>query len=206
MAEAEGMPVGTTRKPVHTRDITCRGYLRDDGLYDVEGRLTDLTAEDAQLLYHRVPAGGAMHDMHMVMTLDEGMTIHQLYACTAAGVTPDCGGADDRYATLVGLRIGRGFRRELRERVGGAKGCTHLTELVSAMALVAVQTVLAVLRDRADTRSLNQSEGKVHWIVDTCHAFRADGQPAADLAAELRRRDTPIPTDSNHLIKDRSEQ
>ena len=29
------------REPIHTRKVTCRGYLRQDGLWDVEGHMTD---------------------------------------------------------------------------------------------------------------------------------------------------------------------
>ena len=30
-----------SRSPVHTRRIECRSYRRDDGLFDIEGHLTD---------------------------------------------------------------------------------------------------------------------------------------------------------------------
>ena len=29
------------RKPMHTRTVECRGYLRDDGRWDIEGHLID---------------------------------------------------------------------------------------------------------------------------------------------------------------------
>ena len=30
-----------SRKQLHTREIKCIGYERDDGLWDIEGRITD---------------------------------------------------------------------------------------------------------------------------------------------------------------------
>ena len=32
-------PVG--RQHLHTRRVTCQGFFRDDGLWDIEGRITD---------------------------------------------------------------------------------------------------------------------------------------------------------------------
>jgi len=35
------LPAATPREPIHTRRIEMQGYLRQDGLWDIEGRLTD---------------------------------------------------------------------------------------------------------------------------------------------------------------------
>ena len=32
-------PVG--RQLLHTRRVTCQGFFREDGLWDIEGRITD---------------------------------------------------------------------------------------------------------------------------------------------------------------------
>ena len=32
-------PVG--RQHLHTRRVTCQGFFREDGLWDIEGRITD---------------------------------------------------------------------------------------------------------------------------------------------------------------------
>lgn len=174
---AHGPEPAAHRKLLHTREIVCEGYLRDDGRIDIEGRLRDLTAAQAQLAFHAVEAGGAIHDMRLVMTIDMDMHIHQLRALTAAGPTPFCAEINAAYDALQGLRIGAGFKRQVRERVGGAAGCTHLTEMVSTMAGTAVQVVLAMRREQhGSTRGFSDDRGKGHWIVDTCHAYRSDGQ------------------------------
>ena len=38
------LPPAAPRKAVHTRSIDCRGYEREDGLWDIEGRLVDTKA------------------------------------------------------------------------------------------------------------------------------------------------------------------
>ena len=37
------MPLTQTvrRKAMHTRVVTCHGYLREDGLWDIEGHMVD---------------------------------------------------------------------------------------------------------------------------------------------------------------------
>lgn len=185
------------RQLVHVRRITCEGFRRDDGLVDIEGRLHDPAVHASQLRFHAVPAGGSIHDMRLQMRIDTQMRILRIAACTEEGATPYCGGADPSYATLVGLRIGPGFRRAMRERVGGAVGCTHLTELLSAMAAAAVQTVLALLREQNQTQRFAHAATKPHWIIDTCHAFRSGGPAALRLAEALQRDDPHPPEYSN---------
>ena len=46
------------------------------------------------------------------------------YAGACDAITPD-------YAKLVGLSIGPGYLRHVKERLGGVLGCTHLTELAA---------------------------------------------------------------------------
>ena len=39
------MPLSTVlsgRKPIHTRSIECKSFFRPDGLWDIEGHLTDI--------------------------------------------------------------------------------------------------------------------------------------------------------------------
>jgi len=35
------LSASTGRKKIHRRSIECHGYQRDDGLWDIEGHLTD---------------------------------------------------------------------------------------------------------------------------------------------------------------------
>ncbi len=34
-------PPAASREHIHTRVVECRGYRRDDGLWDIEGHITD---------------------------------------------------------------------------------------------------------------------------------------------------------------------
>ncbi len=58
------------RDPVHQRRIECRGYRRDDGLWDVEGHLTDAKSYPfANSFRGEIAPGEPIHDMWLRVTL-----------------------------------------------------------------------------------------------------------------------------------------
>ena len=54
------------REHMHTRDITCTGYRRADGLWDIEGHLTDTkTYAFTNDERGEVPPGVPVHEMRI---------------------------------------------------------------------------------------------------------------------------------------------
>ena len=162
------------RKHLHTRNVECRGYLRDDGLWDIEGHLVD-TKTYAFPNRHRgeVGAGEPVHEMGLRLTIDDAMLIHEVEAVTDHGPFGMCPAITGNFKRLEGLTIGPGFRRAVRARVGGVQGCTHLVELLDPIATTAFQTMTARRRfkeaeDRADTASERPR------FLGTCHALASD--------------------------------
>ncbi|MCY1390811.1 hypothetical protein D3C76_441070 [compost metagenome] len=186
------------RKLLHTRQITCTGYEREDGLYDIEGHMRDLSADATRLPYRDVEPGGAIHDMHMSMTVDRHLVIQRMEAHIAASPTPFCAEIDGAYAALVGQRIGPGFTQKVKSLFGGASGCTHLSELLGPLATTAYQTLFSVSRSTIGPMPTPTGEGPMAkpGMVDTCHAFRADGEPAKRVWPLERRK----PEDQPELI------
>ena len=59
------------RKHLHTRDIQCKGYLRDDGLWDIEGRIIDTKTYSFENFDRGgVASGEAVHHMEIRLTVD----------------------------------------------------------------------------------------------------------------------------------------
>ncbi|MCY1405234.1 hypothetical protein D3C76_1185500 [compost metagenome] len=171
-------PGSITRHLLHTREIICKGYQRSDGLFDIEGRLMDLTNDPTELPFHTVPAGGAIHDMRLVMTIDQDMVIQHIEAITAVGASRFCGEISSAYDGLKGLKIAAGFKQKMKAIIGGVKGCTHLTELLERMATTAMQTMFSTYRAAAAERRANGNPNEVavrNWVIGTCHAYREDG-------------------------------
>ena len=168
------------RRLLHTRKVVCTGYERDDGLFDIEGCLLDTKGVETEFAYTTIPANGVLHYMRITMTLDQNMEIRQLKAVSEQAPTPVCGHINRAYAGLVGLRIGPGFKQRVAERVGGVKGCTHLTEMLGPMATTALQTMAPVMQKRLRQRAAADADFKMpeHWVVGTCHAYHPDGDAA----------------------------
>ena len=59
------------RQHIHTRIVDCRGYRRADGLWDIEGHITDVKTYDFGNHFRgAIAAGTPVHDMWVRLTLD----------------------------------------------------------------------------------------------------------------------------------------
>ncbi len=184
-------PVG--RQLLHTRRVTCQGFFRDDGLWDVEGRITDTkTYEHANEWRGPLKAGEFVHDMSIRLTLDHTFKIVDVEAVTDKSPYRICGEVAPDFKKLIGVRIGAGFHREVRARLGGVHGCTHIVELLGPVATTAFQTVSSSKarelnrEHRIKTGSLPASARtevkrpatppRKPYVIDTCHAWASDGE------------------------------
>lgn len=192
------MPPAAARELRHKRTITIEGYRRHDGLWEVEGHLVDCRTAAVAWPGGGRGAGVAIHDMTLRLTVDAGGLIVAVAADTAAGPYPDvCGSITPAYERLVGLRVAAGFRGQVQRLLSGTRGCTHLTELLGALATGVVQTLAGDAENDPQARPF-QLEG--------CHAFLRSGEvvarhfprwyltPVEDAArGEARARERPPP-------------
>lgn len=158
------------REEIHQRDVICRGYHRADGLWDIEGRLTDRKTYDFDTHDRgRIAAGEPIHDISVRLTIDEDMVIRAIEVAMDSTPYGICGAIAPEFGDLVGLRVGAGFLREVRRRHGGTSGCTHVVEMFGPLATTAYQTLV---RARAKK---GLAPGERPGLIDTCHAHAADG-------------------------------
>ena len=173
------------RKHLHTRNVECRGHLRDDGLWDIEGHMVD-TKTYAFPNRHRgqVDAGEPVHEMWLRLTIDDAMHIHEVEAVTDHGPFGLCPAIADSFKRLEGLTIGPGFRHAVRAKVGGVRGCTHLVELLDPIATTAFQTMTARRRckePQGDARTGSEPPR----FLGTCHALASDSPVVKEQWPEL---------------------
>jgi len=160
-----GLETTVEREPLHRRSIEIRGYRRSDGLYDIEGHLVDTKPVDFRLAAGIRKAGEPVHDMWLRITVNEKLTIVDAAAAMdAMPYTGDCDRITPEYRKLVGLAIGPGYHRHVKELLGGVRGCTHITELAGALATAAFQTM-------AGQRVGDPS--KKPFQLDRCHALES---------------------------------
>jgi Protein of unknown function (DUF2889) len=177
-----------TRKLVHTRKVETQVFRRDDGLWDIEASLADVRTEDSSLPSGVRRGGDAMHNMVLSITIDLAFNVLSASARSLSTPYPEhCPQAASGYDRLVGLNLVNGFRRAVKERVGGIEGCTHITELSQFLPTAAIQAVAGEADTFATIKAaLNHGEPSAddtadkHFQIDRCHALRSSG-PAVQL-------------------------
>lgn len=165
------------RTLLHRRDIRCEGYEREDGLWDIEAALLDTRTSPVPLPFgSTLPPGEPLHQMGLRITVDRDAVIHAIEALTAHGPSPECRDIAGTYRQLLGLRIGVGFTAEVKRLFAGRLGCTHLSDLLGPLATTTMQTLWAAqIRNAALGVEVPISIPKPEKLIDSCYAFRSDG-------------------------------
>lgn len=171
------MPLSTpaaSRQLLHGRAVQCWGYRRDDGLWEIEGRMVDTKTysfpnEDRGGF---IQAGEPLHDLWIRLTVDSEFLIRAVEACTDGSPFALCPAIADHYRQLVGVRIGPGWSLKLRELFAGISGCTHMTELLGPVATTVFQTVYGQRYDEEDAKPA--AERAPPPMLNTCHALASD--------------------------------
>ena len=174
------MSTDKERELVHTRQISCRAFRLKNGYIEIEAILADEKAQQVDFRSRPpVVAGEHMHHMALSIVIDQDYVIQDVRVQTLKAPWPMCGGTDAAYRGLVGLRIGAGFSRRVKELLGGVQGCTHVTELVTQAANTYMQ---ASWPDRI-ARQVAVDPDPRRWpdkstltFVNKCHAWREDGE------------------------------
>jgi len=162
------------RHAIHTRQVICQGYRRANCLWDIEGHLLDIKNYDFERLFKPeiLKAGDPVHKMSVRITVDDDLTIHEVEAVIDHSPFPHCNNVASAFASLRGLNLGKGFLKEVRTRFAGISGCTHVVEMMGPIATTAFQTIFPVL-------SREREQAGRPPMIDTCHAFAADGPVVA---------------------------
>ncbi|HSI56071.1 MAG TPA: DUF2889 domain-containing protein [Ideonella sp.] len=183
-----------TRQLKHRRAISVQAYSRGDGLWEIDAEVSDVKTRDSHNVAGIRPAGQPIHDLLLRLVIDERFNILEAGAESLSMPYPGhCDQHGDTYSLLTGLNLMSGFKRAVRELVGGARGCTHLTELADVLPTAVVQ---AFAGDVIDTHG--QGDHKP-FQIDRCHALVSEGevvrlhyprwyqpQPSADTAPGAR--------------------
>jgi len=180
------LPKAAPRKLQHLRDITLRGYERDDGLIDVEAHMTDTkTYSFGNRDRGAIHPGEPLHDMWLRLTLSQSLTIEAVDVAMDATPHSVCPGVTPNFQRLVGLSIAKGFLKNAAQLLGGIEGCTHLREMLQQMGTVAFQTMFSIQsQKRAATAPDAASKQAIHPLFrNTCYTYNEHG-PLATRAAE----------------------
>ena len=172
MANSSGAELSApvAREAQHFRNYAFGGYRRADGLFDIEGRMTDTKSYAFPNDWRStIEAGEPLHDMRIRLTLDEEFVIREVECVTAAGPVRDL------------PRHHAGLRR--------AQGRAHRPRLVAR----AAREVRRPSRLRASCRdAARDGDGGVPdalWLAGTAQARGRPRPGRRPARAASRRRD-----------------
>ena len=160
------------RKLAHTRVVTCHGYQRDDGLWDIEGRIVDTKPYRFQNQDRGgwIEADEPLHDMSIRLTINLELEVVDADAVIDDSPYNYCKSVAQMAKNLIGLKIEHGWTNRSKQAMGDNSGCTHLTQLLGPVATTAIQTITS----EKIRRSKDQKRRGSAAFIDTCHSYAAD--------------------------------
>lgn len=164
-------PATSDRRPCQRRGITIEVFTRQDGLWEVDAQIADMPLQDISLVCGVRHAGEYLHRMQLRLIVDRTYNVVDAGAETQdAPYMGTCENHQDIYRRLIGLNLLKGFRESVRERLGGALGCTHITEL-SQMIPSAIVQVMAIEMKKSNAY---EEASSPPFQLDRCHALQRD--------------------------------
>jgi len=190
--------------PTHRRTIVIESFDSDESCV-VSASLQDERpwANDDGLV-------SDVHRMTLSMTIDRAaLVVTDVSATMDRTPHVECTAIEPAFRSLIGVSVTRGFNKEVSERVGRQRGCTHLDFLAKAIGPAVIQTMASASSRRAGLagigRTVSQDTGG--WLRNTCHLWAeggigltkiaegwrpgVDGYPARSLV-EMRSRRTSV--------------
>jgi hypothetical protein len=180
-----------TRQHFQRRTIEFDGWLRSDGLWDFEARLADRKPFPSWgMTGNQRAAEEHYHHMWVKLTTDKSLVIVAVETSMLAHPFPTCLGGQASFSSLVGVRLGRGWRKAVMERLGGVAACNHMMELILPLPSMVIQTVGYGTHypNMTPQQIRDRIIGGKMAPVDSCHAWR-DGGPVAREFAPHRYND-----------------
>jgi hypothetical protein len=167
-----------SRKLIHTREVRCLGFERDDGLWDIEGIITDVKGYSFENQDRGVIAAGVpLHEMRVRMTIDDKLVVHDIEATTEYSPFKICPEITGGAKALIGERVAAGWTRLVQEKMGGIKGCTHITQLIlGPLATTVYQTVYPALAKRRRDAGIKENTDAPPPFLDSCHGWSSAGE------------------------------
>lgn len=179
-------PATSPRVLKHSRVIQIDAYARADDLWDIDARISDTKTSDFELVAGVRPAGQPIHDLGIRITFNTDFTIIAASAISTSHPYPGyCQSATPAYQKLVGLNLLKQFRQEVKLRLGGILGCTHITELTQVLPTAAIQAFAG------DVIKFEKNQSQQPFQLDKCHTLALDSEAVATYYPRWAKVKTP---------------
>ena len=161
---------------LHTRNIKVSTYDYDGQRIIVEGLLKDDRFQESYSFTGEKFPSGVIHHMAIRLIVNcSNLLIEDIDVDLISVPREVCRETINCLAPIKGLTITKGFTAKVKKLAGGKKGCTHLVELILAMAPAAVQGFAAYQSKNRVVFDPDRAKMILEFLVNTCRAWRDDG-------------------------------
>ena len=120
------------RKLLHNRNISFKGYIRDDELFEIEAELIDTKNYDFQNHDRGIIKKDApIHQMKIKLVLDDNLFVVDAEAKTENSPYFICKNANSNFKKIIGLQIKSGWKREITKFIGSLHSITYKLMTIS---------------------------------------------------------------------------
>ncbi len=180
-----------------SRNISVNAFEKGPDSFVLRGTLTDKRLRPYRhYLSGEMREPGIIHDMEIEMQIGiPGLLIMSARARMPSVPNEDCVEIKSSIEKIVGLSIGRGFTKKVRDLLGESRGCLHLTNLVLTMGSAAAQALWAFYSSRKEQeRTKRFGELDAELLLNSCWLWRPEGPYAAKLLGKKPPDAAPVIT------------
>ncbi len=161
---------------LHTRNIEVTTYYYDEQRMIVEGFLKDDRFQESHSMTGEKFPSGAVHHMVIRLLINcSNLLIEDIDVDLISVPREACRETIGCLAPIKGLTITKGFTAKVKKLIGGKKGCTHLEELILAMAPAAIQGYATYQSRKQVVFDPDHAKMILGFLVNTCLVWREDG-------------------------------
>ena len=179
------------KESIHKRLLDLKTYSVDEDHIIVEGHLKDNRVQTTYDFYGKIQKPGIIHNM-IIRILVGGMPLSILDAEAEMATVPNelCSSTLDSIKEIIGLKIKGGFGENVHRRIGGVKGCVHLTHLIVTMGQEAVHGawINEMMRKTPDQEFYIDAESE-GLLINSCSLWRKDGPLVKEFAEFFKKRE-----------------
>ena len=161
---------------LHSRKIEVTTYNYDEQRMIVEGSLKDDRFQESHAITGEKFPSGVIHHMAIRLLVNcSTLLIEDIDVDLISIPREACRETIGCLAPIKGLTITKGFTAKVKKLAGGKRGCTHLVELILAMAPAAIQGYATYQSRKQAVFDPDRAKMILQFLVNTCHAWREDG-------------------------------
>jgi hypothetical protein len=161
---------------LHTRNIKVTTYDYEGQKIIVEGVLKDDRFQESYSFTGEKFPSGAIHHMTIRLMVNcSNLLIEDIDVNLPSVPREECRETINCLAPIKGMTITKGFTAKVKKLAGGKKGCTHLVELILAMAPAAIQGFASHQSRNPIVFDLDREKMFLEFLVNTCRVWREDG-------------------------------